>query len=105
MTRTLTIEELDVATGAAFLDAVYPEWRERVRGELLNIQNECQCIIGQSLAPFALDYLDLADWLMEAFRGDEVNAWMQDHGFLRRPERSAEALDAAWAALLTQEAA
>jgi len=73
-----------VALGAAWLDAAYPGWRDRVDVDRLTLKDSCDCVLGQTLQADGPDEFYFAvvvhadAWSWEAYPGER---WAIAHGF------------------------
>jgi len=73
-----------VALGAAWLDAAHPGWRDRVDVDRLNLEDSCDCVLGQTLQADDPDefYFAVAAHAdgsgCEAYPGER---WAIAHGF------------------------
>ena len=52
VTETHTDVEQKVGKGVTYLDEHIPGWRDQVDGDRLDMQNACDCVLGQLLGSF-----------------------------------------------------
>lgn len=85
-----------VAKGAALMDKEMPGWDRRIDLDVLDLQNSCDCILGQEFRPFDDPNIFGYDIGRDELFGDDDEATAA-HGFtLLNPAESFDALTAEW---------
>lgn len=93
-----TVEQR-VGRGAAWLDAVYPEWWTRIDLGTLDLAHGCRCVLGQLFGTeqHPNGYATVANHAPDDFDNEDV-FWTVVHGFLGSSRMDEVALDEAWIA-------
>ena len=80
----------EVAKGAAWLDENFPGWEREIDLGTLNINDSCNCVLGQSLAKYIpvtraeTGYEFGTSYAYDYGHTDDVAMWAFEHGFLSK---------------------
>lgn len=73
--------------GIVFMDSIYPEWREHLDTDTLDLGSESACVWGQVFGSFDQGYKSISILCAQRFnaeeqaQGTEWWKWITDHGF------------------------
>lgn len=108
----LEVARARAALGAAFLNVAYPEWRDVVNADELDMGSGRRCVWGQIAGGYMLTMRALFPQVVKPYPGDDgdeehelmfvgesilAQGWMEERGFVSLDTRvDYSHLDAAW---------